>query len=187
MENTLTKIRSLGLPESFLTKLTSLLLKETFPKGHILIKEGRIEKAIYFLEEGIARAFVQKEEKEVTFWFGAEGEILLSLNSYFAHKPGYESIEMLEKSVVYKITHESLYDLYNNDIEFANWGRRLAEYEFLKADQRFIDHQFKTAATRYEEFITANPSLLQRIQLGHIASYLGISQVTLSRIRAEKN
>jgi CRP-like cAMP-binding protein len=56
----------------------------------------------------------------------------------------------------------------------------------MRADKRYLNQQFKTAAERYEEFIRDYPELVNRVQLGHIASYLGVSQVTLSRIRAER-
>ena len=186
MENTIRKIISLDSSGNSLSKLVPLLKKEIYPKGHLLIREGKTERSLFFLEKGTARAFCIQEDKEVTFWFGSEGDILLSLNSYFADKPGYESIELLEESVVYRISHSQLQDLYLAETDLANWGRKLAESEFIKADQRFISQQFKPAAERYREFVESYPDLLKRIQLGHIASYLGISQVTLSRIRGEK-
>ena len=180
------KIRSLDRSEFSVSRLVPLLKKRVLPKGHILIQEGKIERSLFFLEKGVARAFCTQEDREVTFWFGSEGDILLSLNSYFAGQPGYESIELLEKSVVYEIAHATLNELYQSDIDLANWGRKLAESEFMKADQRFISRQFKSAAERYHEFAGTYPDLMKRISLGHIASYLGVSQVTLSRIRSER-
>ena len=162
-----------------------LLEKAECPKGHVLIKAGRIERSVYILEKGIARAYCHKDDKEVNFWLGAESSMLLSYNSFFLNRPGYENIELLEDSVLYKIAHTTLQNLYLTDIELANWGRRLAESELIKAEACFIARQFKTAKECYEDFIQTSPDILQRVQLGHIASYLGISQVTLSRIRAE--
>lgn len=155
------------------------------PKGYMLIKAERIERSVYFIEEGIARAFCHKDDKEITFWFGSESDILLSYNSLFLNKPGYENIELLENSVLYKLPHSALQHLYETDLELSNWGRKLAESELIKLEEFFIARQFKTAKTCYEDFMKSSPDILQRVQLGHIASYLGISQVTLSRIRAE--
>jgi CRP-like cAMP-binding protein len=185
LENTIKKILSLGLKEESLPKLLPLFEKAEFPKSHMLIKAGRTERSVYLLEKGIARAFCHKDDKEINFWLGAESNILLSYNSFFLNTPGYENIELLEDSVLYKISHNALQNLYLTDLELANWGRRLAESELIKAEECFIARQFKTAKECYEGFITASPDILQRVQLGHIASYLGISQVTLSRIRAE--
>jgi len=186
VENTIRKIESLGAGKEILARLIPLLQKEVFPKGHILIREGKVERSLFFLEKGVARAYLTNDGRDVTFWFGAEGEVLLSLKSYFSNEQGYESIELLEKSVVYKISYTSLISLYEEDVEMANWGRRFAESELIKADERYINQQFKPAAERYEDFVRDYPELVQRIRLGHIASYLGVSQVTLSRIRAER-
>ncbi len=185
MENTIKKIRQLGLNDDLLSNFTLFLEKVAYPKGHLLIKADKIERSVYFIEEGIARAYCELEDREVTFWFGAESDILLSYNSFFLGKPGYETIELLEDSVLYKISNEVLQNLYITNLEMANWGRKLVEAELIKTEERFISRQFKTATTRYEEFINSYPTILQRVQLGHIASYLGISQVTLSRIRAD--
>lgn len=185
MENTIKKIRALGLDENSLSGFTPLLEKVEYSKGHLLIKAAKIERSVYFIEKGIARAYCDPEDKEVTFWFGVESDILLSYNSFFLGLPGYENIELLENTVLYKISNEVLQNLYKIDLNFANWGRKLVESELVKTEERFISRQFKTAAERYDDFINSYPDILQRVQLGHIASYLGISQVTLSRIRAE--
>ena len=185
MENTIKKILALGLREESLAKLLPLLEKVTFQKGHMLFKAGRIERSVYFIEQGIARAFCYKEDKEINFWIGSESNILLSYNSFFLNKAGYENIELLENAVLYKVSDSVLMDLYQTDLEFANWGRKLAESELIKLEESFIARQFKTAKECYEDFIRSSPDILQRVQLGHIASYLGISQVTLSRIRAD--
>lgn len=185
MENTIKKIRHLGANEDSFADFISLLEKVEYPKGHVLIKTGRIERVVYFIEKGIARAYFDKEDREVTFWFGVESNILLSYNSFFLGQPGYETIELLEDSVLYKISNDVLKNLYSNDLNMANWGRKLVESELIKTEERFISRQFKTATECYEDFINSYPDILQRVNLGHIASYLGISQVTLSRIRAE--
>lgn len=185
MENTIKKIRQLGLNKDLLSDFVLRLEKAEYPKGHLLIKAEKIERSVYFIEKGIARAYYDQEDKEVTFWFGAESDILLSYNSFFLGKPGYETIELLEDSVLYKISNEVLQNLYNTNLDMANWGRKLVEAELIKTEERFISRQFKTAASRYEDFISSYPAILRRVQLGHIASYLGISQVTLSRIRAD--
>jgi CRP-like cAMP-binding protein len=78
-----------------------------------------------------------------------------------------------------------LQQLFETDIAMANWGRRFAEKELIKTEERLISRQFRTATERYQELMQQQPGLLQRVSLGHIASYLGITQVSLSRIRAD--
>lgn len=109
---------------------------------------------------------------------------MLSFLSFFRNEPGYESIEVLEESVLYRISGKQLQQLYSQYIHMANWGRKLAEYELIKTEQRFMELQFKTATERYQNLMRYTPTILQRVQLGYIASYLGITQVSLSRIRA---
>ncbi|POY39098.1 Crp/Fnr family transcriptional regulator [Solitalea longa] len=173
------------LPAISLEKLTRKLSKVNLRKGTLLFNAGKIESHIYFIEKGIARAFCYSAQSEVTFWFGKEGDVVLSYNSYIHNKPGYESIELLEDSSVYQLKMTDLQTLFNEDLFIANWGRKLAEFELVKTEERLISRQFKTAAERYKELIEQCPELIQRVQLGYIASYLGVTQVTLSRIRAE--
>ncbi|GAL83197.1 cyclic nucleotide-binding protein [Sporocytophaga myxococcoides] len=154
-------------------------------KGAILFKEGAISSKIYFLEKGAVRALYYKEDKEITFWFGFEGEMIMTLHSYIANKPGYETIELLEESLLYEMDLNYLQDLYKENIELANWGRKMAEEEFLKAEKRFLSQQFQTAREKYESLQMQYPRITERVQLGYIASYLGINQVTLSRIRSD--
>lgn len=173
------------LPEKALQKIVGQLSEVSYPKGYHLIESNKIENDIYFIKKGIARAFCYANDNEVTFWFGREGSVVLSFNSYIFGKTGYETIELLENAELYHIKASELKAMYGQDIDIANWGRKLSEYELVKTEERLISRQFKSALERYEELIKGDPELLNRVSLGHIASYLGVTQVTLSRIRAE--
>lgn len=174
-----------SLPEQSRELLKETISEVTYPKGFILLKADKIEKNIYFIKKGIVRAYVDSEDKEITFWFGKEGDTVVSMRSYIANQRGYENIELLEDCTLFELKTERLQELYNQDIHIANWGRKFAEQELVKTEERLISHQFKTALERYENLLKATPDLLQRVQLGYIASYLGITQVSLSRIRAK--
>ncbi len=153
-------------------------------KGTIIIRADKIEPYFYILEKGIARAYCDGENQQITFWFGQSGTILFSFNSYINNRPGYENIELLENSSLIKIKLGDLFSLYERNLEIANWGRKIAEQELIATERRLIDRAFKGAAERYQEFIAQSPELIKRVALKHIASYLGVTQVTLSRIRA---
>ncbi|MDR6405645.1 CRP-like cAMP-binding protein [Chryseobacterium ginsenosidimutans] len=157
----------------------------SFTKNFCLMEADKVIPHIYFIKKGIVRAYASADDKDITFWFGIEGETIVSMKSYVENKPGYENIELLENCELYKLETESLRKLFNEDIHIANWGRKFAERELVKTEELIISRQFKTALERYKDLIKHKPILLQRIQLGHIASYLGITQVSLSRIRAE--
>lgn len=172
------------LPESSKMALQNNVTEISFPKGHILLKAHKIESNIYFIKKGLVRAYIERDN-EVTFWFGKEGETVLSMKSYVEDQPGYETIELLEECELYELKTENLRKLFSEDVHIANWGRKFAEKELIKTEERLISRQFKNASERYLDLMKDHPELLQRVQLGHIASYLGITQVSLSRIRAE--
>ncbi|RED23418.1 CRP-like cAMP-binding protein [Flavobacterium cutihirudinis] len=172
------------LPESSLVELQNNVSEITFPKGHILLKANKVETNIYFIKKGLVRAYIERDN-EVTFWFGKEGETIISMKSYVEDQPGYEAIELLEDCELYELKTENLRKLFNEDVHIANWGRKFAEKELIKTEERLISKQFKNASERYLELMKDHPELIKRVQLGHIASYLGITQVSLSRIRAE--
>ncbi|NTE05321.1 Crp/Fnr family transcriptional regulator [Agrobacterium tumefaciens] len=157
-----------------------------YPKGTILIRADRVEPYFYVLQSGIAMAYSDSENQQITFWFGESGNVLFSFNSYINNKPGYENIELLEDCILIRIRLTDLFSLYHRNIEIANWGRKMAEQELIATERRLIDRSFKGAAERYQDFVTQSPALLKRVALKHIASYLGVTQVTLSRIRAGK-
>lgn len=173
------------LPQASKQTLKTHIDEVSFPKGHILLRADRIEKNIYFIKQGIVRAYANTADNEITFWFGKESDAVISMKSYVAGQRGYEDIELLENCRFYELNGKSLQTLFDEDIHIANWGRKFAEQELVKTEERLISRQFKTATERYKELLKNNPNLIQRVQLGHIASYLGITQVSLSRIRAE--
>jgi CRP-like cAMP-binding protein len=164
--------------------LKNHIVELSFPKNKILISTDKIEKDFYFIKKGIARTFVYTDGDETTFSFGKEGDTIISMKSYIANKKGYENVELLEDCLVYKLNTQDIRKLYTENIEIANWGIKFAENELLKAEDRLLTRQFGTATNRYEILLKNYPNLLQRVQLGYIASYLGITQVSLSRIRA---
>jgi CRP-like cAMP-binding protein len=173
------------LPDTSKLKIRKCITETKYAKGHILLRADKIETSIYFIKKGIVRAYANSTNKEIPFWFGKESDTIISMKSYVANKRGYENIELLKDCELYELKIKDLQKLFNEDIHIANWGRRFAEQELIKTEERLISRQFRTATERYKELLKDSPDLIQRVQLGHIASYLGITQVSLSRIRAE--
>lgn len=186
MVNTLAKIKSLyPVSDASLAKLTALFYEKHFSAGEIILREGKVEKSMFFIEKGLVRAYSDLPDRQITFWLGLEGDFIISMQSFINNKPGYETVEVLEDSILYEVDSEKLIALFESDIELANLSRKLAESELVKLEEKFIYRQFKTATQVYAELLERIPSLPNRVQLKHIASYLGISQVSLSRIRAK--
>jgi len=174
------------LPIGSLKKLQDIVTEVIYPKGYLLLEADKIERSLYFIKKGIARAYSNLKDTEITFWFGTEGETIISMRSYIEDKKGYENIELLEDCTLYEMNTNDLKQLFESDIHITNWGRKLAEKELIKTEERMINREFRTASDRYHELMLEQPQLLKRVQLGYIASYLGITQVSLSRIRAER-
>jgi CRP-like cAMP-binding protein len=186
LRNTLNKIRSIyPVSDASLARLTALFKERWFSRGEIIMKEGRVEKSMFFIETGLVRAYSDLPDREITFWLGLEGDYIISMRSFIKNEPGYETIEVLEDSVLYEVDVPKLISLFESDIELANFSRKLAEHELMRLEEKFIYRQFKTATEVYMELLERIPSLPNRVPLKHIASYLGISQVSLSRIRAK--
>lgn len=173
------------LPDDAHLAIHDIVCETYLPRGYQLMHAGKTERSLFFIKKGIVRAYAPNDHNGTTFWFGQEGDIILSMRSFVNNIPGYESIELIENCTLYEVRSESLQALFNTNIHIANRGRKLAERELIKAEERLIVHQFKTAMERYKELMDYKPDLLLRVPLRHIASYLGITQVSLSRIRAE--
>ena len=173
------------LPQTSLDTLIGSVSEVEYPKNFHLHRENKKETKSYFIKKGIVRAYTHKDDKEVTFWFGQEGDLVLPLQTLSAGLGEYATVELLEDCILYEIALERLQELYLNDIHIANWGRKFAESEFLQTEERLISLLFTTASERYMKLIQNNPELLQRMPLECLASYLGITPVSLSRIRAK--
>ena len=153
-------------------------------KGVTIVEAGEAWRYLYFVGEGIGRGYSLVDGREVTFWIGAEGSVALSMQSYINSLPGYESIVTLEPCRLYRIAVKDMQELYSTDIDIANWGRKFAENEILRAERSLIPMLHTTGRERYERLLSEHPELLRRIPLGDLATYLGLTPVSLSRIRS---
>ena len=158
---------------------TIQILKENtvlchFPKRHQLIEADKFCKSAYFIEEGMTRSFWLVNGEEITTSFACEGAIVFSMDELYYNKMSEEFVETLEDVVAYKISLTDLLRLFQTNIEYRRLHRSHKDRLTLSAKER------------YEAFKLQFPQMCQRIQLGYIASYLGITLSTLSRLRAYK-
>lgn len=174
------------LPTSSLEKMVALAAYVELPRGTVLFRDDQLAQHIYLLQHGLARAYARREDREVTFWFSGEGAVLVSIRGYIKQAMSYETIDLLEDSGLFQFDMHALQQLYRTDVHLANRGRVMVERVWQQTEQQLIARQFRTAEERYAELLEHHPHLLQRVALGHIASYLGITQVTLSRVRAKR-
>ncbi|PZR29862.1 MAG: Crp/Fnr family transcriptional regulator [Citrobacter freundii] len=155
----------------------------TLNKNEFLLTEGKICRHLYFLEKGALRGFYTLDDKEITHWFGFENDFVTSFHSFTTHQPSVENIQLVEGSLLWSISKETLTGLFDQFHEIERLVRIAYEKYYVRLEERFVNAQFKTAAERYEQLLQHTPHILERIPLGQVASYLGISQETLSRIR----
>ena len=155
------------------------------PKKHILTSSFQNDKNFYFIKKGIARSYCVINDKELTSWFSTEGDIVFSTNNFYGNQQGYEYevVQLLENTVLYAVPIKDLEKLYQTNIEIANWSRILHQEAFIMNEKRLISRLYKSAEERYIELLQTRPDLFQRVNLGYIASFLGISQVTLCHLR----
>jgi len=155
-------------------------------KGEIIVREGKICDQLFFIKKGALRGFHYHNGKEITSWFGFEDDFGTSTYSFVSQKIGFEIVEAIENSILYVISYIDLYSIYKNHPEFNYVGRILTEKYYIDLMERTLCLQYQSAKENYEQLVVSRPHILQRASLGHIASYLGISQETLSRIRTKK-
>ncbi|HEX8020397.1 Crp/Fnr family transcriptional regulator [Mucilaginibacter sp.] len=166
-------------------EIRSYLVEDHFPKRSVLLKAGQVSQRIYFIKQGFIRAYYHKNNSEYTSWFMGQGEIIVSIHSFFSRKPSIENIQVLEDSVTQSINWDQLQALYKKYPEFNLTGRLITEQYYIRSEERTISLQTQTARQRYENLLLAYPDILQKVSLGQIASFLSIKQETLSRIRAK--
>lgn len=165
--------------------LAAALQPLELPKGHLLLRPGGVCQHLYFIERGLTRTYYLKDGKDITDWISPQGSIAVSIISFLTHQPDIRGIELLEPSFLWAIAHSDLERLYSRHHEIERLGRLLVSAGIIQLQQRFDDLHFASAHERYQQLIATTPDVVNRVPLGMIASYLGITQETLSRIRAQ--
>jgi CRP-like cAMP-binding protein len=165
--------------------LQQSLTKIELNKNDFILQEGQISKHLYFLEKGCVRGFYNVDGKDITQWFGFENDFVTSFRSFITQTPSAEYIHVIEDSVLWALDKEQLNNLLKTFPEIEKLVRIIYEQYYIRLEERYANAHFKTATERYENLLQYEPHILQRMPLGYIASYIGISQETLSRIRAK--
>lgn len=187
MKNLIQQINQIvPLDDIALAKFISVVNATKISKGSILLKQKAIENHIYFIEKGLLCGIIYNHDKDIINWFATENQFVTSLSSFITQKPSFENIVALEETELYKINYNDLQKLFSEFTAFERLGRILTEQYYVQLEERSLSLQYESAKQRYHTFVQSNSSLLHRISLGQLASYLGISQETLSRIRAKK-
>ena len=174
-----------GLPADAVEDLSKHVAVMNAIKGSILIKQGQRCNHIYIIEKGFARIFSIIDEKDVTVLFAGENDIITSTYALFTQNTSNENVEVLEDSILLKINYEDFITGCKEHPDLFELYRFIMEKYYLALEERTLSLQFDNALERYRKLLSRHPAILQRASLGSIASFLGMSQVTLSRMRAQ--
>ncbi|MDE3144832.1 MAG: Crp/Fnr family transcriptional regulator [Bacteroidota bacterium] len=177
---------NLPVSKQILDNIAEHFEERVFNKNDYFLKEGKISNDYLFLEEGFMRAFTfDVNGNEVTTYFYSKNRVVFEASSFFMRTISTENIQAVTNCKGFSITYDKLNMLFHSVPEFREFGRTMLVKEFVAFKQRTLAMINKSAEERYANLINSNKEIFQHAQLKHIASYLGITDTSLSRIRKE--
>ncbi|MBL7909439.1 MAG: Crp/Fnr family transcriptional regulator [Bacteroidia bacterium] len=184
----LTKFIQNNLPieNKTLNEIAEHFEEKVFLKNDFFLREGQISNEYLFLAEGFMRAFTfDTDRNEVTTYFYPKNRVVFDASSFFMRTISAENIQAVTDCKGFTITFEKLNTLFHSIPEFREFGRAMLVKEFSAYKQRTLAMINKSAEERYTNLMTTNKEIFQYAQLKHIASFLGMTDTSLSRIRKE--
>ena len=178
--------QQISLSQTASDDLTKCIRRKIYEKKELILPVESLSKKIYFIEQGTARVFYAKKDKDVTLHFLQANGIGLPVDSIFYNQVCKFGIEALSKTTVVTIAYDKWETIANTDVVIQKFAQRLMIDYIKNATDRIYNLKFQTPKERYDTLLNEFPSIFLEASLGHIASYLGITQETLSRLRAKK-
>lgn len=154
-----------------------------FKRGEIVVRQGQFSKKAYLIVKGCSRAYYLKDGKDISDWFTFENQFMAPIVSFFSEKPSPHYVEFIEDSTVLEFSKDTMDELKNKHHDFERFISLVVTETMLGLCERLYTIQFNKAVERYNHLLSIYPYITNRIPLTHIASYLGITLETLSRIR----
>ena len=176
------------VPENNIGELSELVNQftiEKFSKNEFLFKAGEHSDSFYFLVKGLVRLYYHTDEKEITNMFVTENSIVVGAYSIITGEKNYSNYEAYENTTTLKIKYDVLESYYEKYHSIEYLGRVLMEKYYTAFMYKTYSVLFLSAEERYQIFLKENHDLFNRVSLKYIASYLGIQQETLSRLRGK--
>lgn len=167
-------------------KIIALHKRTILPKTAFLLKAGEVSQQYFILEKGLIRSYVKDHNgKEITTNFYSEHDLVIEVSSLFQGLPTEEYFQALTDCILWEIKYEDFQEAFIKIPSFAEWGRSWMATTLSRQKLRMIRMITVPASIRYRELLQSNPDIMQNSPLKHIASYLGITDTSLSRIRRE--
>jgi CRP-like cAMP-binding protein len=171
-------------PDQIVQEIVSHFEYKSIPKNGFFLKSGKVSNEYLFLEEGVLRAFTLAiNGDEVTTNFYTKNRVVFEASSFFIRTVSKENIQALTDCKGFSITYEKLNMLFHSIPEFREFGRAMLVKEFATFKARTLSSITETAEEQYANLLAGNPEIFQYVPLKYIASYLGITDSSLSRIR----
>ena len=155
----------------------------SFQKGKLLLKAGQPCEHIYFIKKGAVRGFIKEGTKDITTWITAENELVSSISALDMREPAMENMQAIENCNLLALTYSDYQNLYTRFPEFNIVARKILQKYYQDAEGRAFIARLTNAENKYRLFLTMYGHLANRIPLKYIASFLGITLETLSRVR----
>ncbi len=171
------------LNDTEISSLRSILIKKRFRKNEIIFSEGKISNEIYFVTKGCVRLYYNVDGKDRTAFFYTEGQFICAGESYTYGVPAKENYQAIEDTDIYKFDKSSYEELMKVSSKFELIARIATENELITCQNMIASFVTKSAKERYVELLETNSDLFQRVPQQYIASFLGVSPETLSRIK----
>lgn len=157
----------------------------TLRKSEILVEEGKRSDKIWFISNGTMRAFYLKDGKKICDWFAFDNEFISAITSFYSDQPSLHQIDAVTEVTLLETSRQDIEELCHQFHEFERLGRLSTTETMLRLQQRIVSIQFESAGQKLQNLLKQYPDIYQRLPLGDIASFLGITQETLSRLRAK--
>lgn len=170
-------------PNNEWENFSHLFTRQEIPARTILLREGQVSKTAYYIEKGCMRSWFNNNGKDITFQFFFEGEAVSSVESFRTGQPSLFTIESIEASTVHSISKEDFQFITDHSPAIESEIEKQIFHRLIFYQKLFLSRIKDNPQKRYEELLAQRPEILQRVPQHYIASYLGITPVSLSRIR----
>ncbi|MFT3945798.1 MAG: Crp/Fnr family transcriptional regulator [Agriterribacter sp.] len=183
-------LKKIFTPTDFKESELALILPKfkqvQFSKNDFLLREGKTENNYWFLESGFSRSFVNDiNGNDITTNFYSPGEIVIDWSSFFLRNPTRENIQALTDCVCWQLDFDNFQQLFHGIETFREHGRKRLVSSYFALKNHSVAIIADQAKDRYLQLLKSKPHIIQNVSLQHIASYLGITKYSLSRIRKE--
>ncbi|MGO1595061.1 MAG: Crp/Fnr family transcriptional regulator [Sphingobacterium sp.] len=164
-------------------KISALFKPITLKKGEFYLKAGRYADRLGFMQSGIIREFVEIDDKQVTKWISTKGNFVVDIHSFYFRSPARWNIQALTDCELYVIDLDDYQTIEQRVVQWSSLEKRFLAKCFAVLEDRIVQHISMSAEARYAQFFTFNKELFNQVPLHYLASMLGMTPETLSRLR----